>query len=82
MASAWSPALPGPLNIPDVMTVKTLADVRTLIEKHLPAETRDKDTWQHVASELKAAAVSGETINVSVPLQMVLSLEGVECRPK
>jgi len=29
-----------------------------------------------------ASAISGETVNVTVPLQMVLSMEGVECRPK
>jgi hypothetical protein len=31
------------------MTLKTLGDVRELIERHLPAETRAKSTWQHVA---------------------------------
>jgi len=34
------------------MTLKTLADVHTLIERHLPAETRKKDTWLHVAFAL------------------------------
>jgi len=59
------------------MTLRTLADVRKLIEKHLPAETRAKSTWQHVEAELKAAAISGETVNVTVPLQMVLTMERV-----
>jgi len=75
----WSHALPRPLVIPGVMTLRTLADVRTLLG-HLPKETRAKSTWQHVEAELKAAAISGETINVTVPLQMVLSMEGVTCR--
>jgi hypothetical protein len=34
-----------PLVIPDVATLRTLADVRTLIG-HLPKETRAKSTWQ------------------------------------
>jgi hypothetical protein len=34
--------LPRPLTIPDVLTLQTLADVRVLVEKHLPAEYRSK----------------------------------------
>ena len=78
----WSRALPRPLVIPTVMTLKTLADVRTLIEKHLPAETREKSTWRHVATLLAGAARGKEDAReVSVALQLVLQLEGVECRP-
>jgi len=47
----WSRALPRPIVIPKVMTLKTLADVRTLI-RHLPAEHRERPTWRHVAAEL------------------------------
>ncbi|HEY2534096.1 MAG TPA: hypothetical protein VGJ20_40270 [Xanthobacteraceae bacterium] len=43
----WSRPLPRPLVIPDVMTPRTLADVRTLIG-HLPKETHAKSAWQHV----------------------------------
>jgi hypothetical protein len=78
----WSRPLPRVLVIPKVMTLKTLADVRELIERHLPAETRKKSTWQHVAKCLAEAARGGDTVDVSVPLQIVLSMEGVECRPK
>jgi hypothetical protein len=35
----WSRALPAPLLIPEVMTLKTLADVRTLMQ-HLPEDRR------------------------------------------
>ena len=66
---------------PQVMTLKTLADVRELIERHLPAETREKSTWRHVATCLDKAARGGDTVDVAVPLQMVLSMERVECRP-
>jgi hypothetical protein len=78
----WSRKLPRPLKIPSVMDLKTLADVRELIEKHLPAETRAKSSWQHVASCLEEAAQGGDTVDVAIALQMVLSMEGVECRPK
>jgi hypothetical protein len=30
---------------------------------------------------LEEAALDGDTQNVAVPLRLVLSLEGVECRP-
>jgi hypothetical protein len=34
--SDWSRPLPRPLTIPTVMHLSTLADVRDLVEKHLP----------------------------------------------
>jgi hypothetical protein len=78
----WSLRLPRPLVIPKVMTLATLADVRSLIAKHLPAHFRDKATWQHVAAELDKAAAGGDAADVAVALRIALSLEGVECRPK
>jgi len=81
----WSRPLPQPLVIPGVMMLKTLADVRTLIERHLPAETRKKNTWLHVASCLAAAARGADATDatdVAVTLLMALSMEGVTCRPK
>ena len=64
------------------MKLTTLADVRALVQ-HLPKDHREKSTWRHVEKQLNAAA-RGEvdTIDVAVPLQMVLSMEGVECRPR
>jgi len=53
--------------------------VRTLIG-HLPKASREKSTWQHVAAELNNAAAGADTADVSVALQMVLSLERVEYR--
>jgi len=75
---ASSPALPRPIVIPRIMTIASLADVRALVEKHLPAHHRDKLPWQHVADELKAAASSGKTADVSIALRLALMLDGVE----
>ena len=77
----WSRPLPRPLLIPDVMTLTTLADVRELL-RHVPKERRALDTWRHVADELEAAARGdGDTVQVSVALRLVLSMERVQCQP-
>jgi hypothetical protein len=76
----WSRRLPQPLTIPEVMDLRTLADVRELLT-HLPERCRDKSTWRHVIASLEEAVLDGDTQNVSVPLRMVLSMEGVECHP-
>ena len=81
-APNWSRPLPRPLVIPRVMTLTTLRDVRKLIEHHLPMEIRKKDTWQYVAKLLSEAARGADTTDVAVTLQIVLSMEGVRCRPK
>jgi hypothetical protein len=41
--------LPQPLTIPDVLTLETLADVRALVENHLPPEYRRKLSWRQFA---------------------------------
>ena len=76
----WSRPLPRPLLIPKVMTLRTLADVRRLLE-YLPAKHRSRPTWQHVEAHLKAAAGGADAADVAVALQMVLMMERVECRP-
>jgi hypothetical protein len=68
-----------PLTIPTVMDLATLADVRKRIG-HLPKETRHKETWQYVESELTKAAAGADTTQVSAALQIVLQLERVEYR--
>jgi hypothetical protein len=40
---AWSTPLPRPITIPQVMTLKTLADVRNLLG-HIPKERRQLST--------------------------------------
>jgi hypothetical protein len=76
----WSRPLPRPLVIPEVMTLTTLADVRALIEKHLPANRWERSTWRHVAAELDKAAAGADTVDVSIALRMALMVENVECR--
>jgi hypothetical protein len=77
----WSRPLPRPIIIPDVLTLETLADVRALVEKHLPAEYRSKFTWRQFAGLLKRAAEGQQDVaEVSVALKIVLQLEGVTCR--
>jgi hypothetical protein len=78
----WSRPLPKPLVIPSVMTLKTLADVRELMQ-HLPEENRSKATWRYVASQLdQAAAGKLDAVEVEIALRLVLMLEGVKCRPR
>ena len=60
----------------------TLADVRELIDRHLPAHFRAKATWRVVAKDLKAATLGADPAEVSSALRMALSIEGVECRPR
>lgn len=75
----WSRPLPRPLNIPTVMKLSTLADVRDLVEKHLPAQYRHKPTWQHVSKEIaKAADGEKDLLEICVALRLVLALEGVK----
>ena len=73
--------MPRPIVIPDVMELATLADVRILVEKHLPAEYRSKFTWRQLAGLLKRAAEGQQDVaEVSTALKIVLQLEGVTCR--
>ena len=79
----WSRRLPRPIVIPNVMTLKTLADVRALIERHLPAGHRENRTWRHVAAELgKGCGRRRPGGGCARRPRIALSLEGVECRPK
>jgi hypothetical protein len=61
----WSRPLPRRLKIPTVMTLKTLADVRELIARHLPARCRVQHIWRHVADQLAAAARGGSIDRVT-----------------
>jgi hypothetical protein len=77
----WSKPLPLPLVIPELMALQTLADVQTLM-RHLPEDRRERSTWRHVAAQLEAATLKGDTKDVAIALRMVLTLEGIEWHPK
>jgi hypothetical protein len=78
---AWSTPLHRPVTILQVMTLKTLADVRKLLG-HIPTERRQLSTWQHVETTLQACAARDEAENISVALQIVLQGERVPYRIK
>jgi hypothetical protein len=78
----WSRPLPRPLVIPDIMKLAALADVRVLIEKHLPKDRRERRSWRHVAAELDKAAAGADTADVAIALRLALMIEGVECQPQ
>ncbi len=48
--------------IPKIMTLKTLADVRTLL-RHLPEDRCERHTGHHVAAELEQAAAGADTVD-------------------
>jgi hypothetical protein len=51
------------------MTLKTLADVRTLL-RHLPEDRRKWHSWRHVPAELEQAAAGADTVDVAVALRI------------
>ena len=63
-APNWSRPLPRPIVIPDVMELSTLADVRILVEKHLPKEYRSKFGWRQLAGLLRRAAEGQQDVAV------------------
>jgi len=63
------------------MTLRTLADVRELIELRLPAECRERETWRYVSGALNEAARDGEIKDVVISLRL-LQLERVPCLPR
>ena len=74
----WTKPLRKPLTIPGVMTLRTLADVRTLIS-HVPAERRELRTWQHVAAQVATAAwATTDVADAVIALRLVLMLEKVD----
>ena len=77
----WSRPLPQTLTIPHVLTLRTLDDVRALVEKHLPVESHCKFAWQQFAGFLKHAANGEQDVaEVLTELRTMLQLEGVECQ--
>jgi hypothetical protein len=81
----WMRPLPAALQILDgdkpILTLATVGDVRDLIVNRLPEESRQKSTWQYVAGLALNAANGADGADLSIALRMVLSLEGIACRP-
>ncbi len=76
-----SQSLPESLVIPDVMTPRTLANLRKLLN-HLPADRKAQSTWRYVVTQLEAAADGSiDPIEASNALRLVLTMEGVQCGP-
>jgi hypothetical protein len=80
--AATSRKLPRPLKIPTVTTLHTLGDVRELVERRLPPEFRERDTWRHVVNHLRHAARGGDINDAVIALRLVLQLEQVPCLPQ
>jgi hypothetical protein len=82
----WTRPLPQPLHILDqdkpIFTLATVGDVRELIVHRLPDENREKSTWRYLAGLALDAANEGDGAGLSIALRIVLSLEGIACRPK
>jgi hypothetical protein len=66
----WSRPLPQPLVI-----------VRVLLG-HLPAATREKETWRYVATKLDEATRGAPVVEVFALLRTVPAMEGIAYRPK
>ena len=77
----WSRPLPQPLVIPGLMTLATLADMRTLLD-HVPAEHREQENWRYVATKLDEAARGASVVEVFALLRTVLAMEGIAYRPQ
>jgi hypothetical protein len=75
--------LPQPLQILDgdkpILTLATVGDVRELIEKRQPEESRRK-AHGSMSPDWRDAANGGYAADLSVALRIVLSLEGIACR--
>jgi hypothetical protein len=78
----WSRKLPRPLKIPNVTTLTILADVRELVQRHMPRECWERETWAHVSNQLAKAARGGDINSAVVSLRLVLQLERVPCLPQ
>jgi len=70
------------LKIPSVTPLRTLSDVRDLVDKHLPRERRERETWRHVSDQLGKAARGGNINDAVIALRLMLQLEQVPCLPQ
>jgi hypothetical protein len=74
--------LPAPLVIPEIATLRTLADVRVFVTQRLPKLYRDRPHWLAVARDFEAAARGDDLAEASMTVRVALLIEGVACRTK
>ena len=77
----WSRPLSRPIVIPDIMTLKSSQTSASCLSTCRPHIVK-KATWRYVADRLDDAAHGADVIDLVMPLRMVLSMEGIACRPK
>jgi hypothetical protein len=44
----WARKLPRQMTVAGVIKLTTLGNIRDLIDRHLPKEFKNKDTWSHI----------------------------------
>jgi hypothetical protein len=77
----WTRPLPRPLDFAGVLTVRTISDVRVLVERHLPESHRDRPHWHAVSVAIAEAAIGGDVQEVEIALWLAAAIEGLRCRP-
>jgi hypothetical protein len=82
LSADWSRPLSQTLDFASVIRLTTLDDVRSLVEKHVPAAYRDRPHWLGVSRALTDAATGvGDPVDVEVALMLAGAVEGLTCRP-
>jgi hypothetical protein len=79
--ASWSRPLSQPLDFASVIRLTTLGDVRSLVERHLPAAHRELPHWRSVSRTLTDAATGGDPVDVEIALMLAGAVEGLSCRP-
>jgi hypothetical protein len=72
--------LPRALKVAGILTVETIADVRLLVEKRLPAAYRDRPHWRMVASVMAEVVAGADVAEVEAALMVACAVEGIACR--
>ena len=65
----WSRPLAKPIDVGRARKLRTLGDVRAHLLK-IPKERQANVAWQNITRQVMAAAVSGETIDLTVPFAL------------
>jgi hypothetical protein len=79
--ASWSRPLSQALDFASVIRLTTLDDVRSLVERHLPAAHRELPHWRGVSKAFTDAATGGDPVDVEIALMLAGAVEGLSCRP-